>query len=587
MSLAWLWSFNADVAIADYLAHSWRYGGWETSDAAQCSTNATTSSALSSPDDVTQPGDTHVATCDAGEYLATPSYLGLLAVGGLNKGIFCARMRWVSGSAVAAASSPLLAIVDDSGNELMVIHAQTAGTSTTLQTALTTTILTGSTVFKPGNTYNLALIYDYSGATPTIQVYIDGSLELAATDSAAATVAQFRLGSHGGLIAWNTLRWYDDVIADATDGLKTGIWMQVRVVDSVTQTGWTQVGSPASDVAALASDLTTGLERSDEGSIAVEFENPTFATTDVHAVAVVALGTMDGLATGVSASDGSGEIASFKGSVSTGATAIMAVSTQDSDANPLTRSDTDSLTATVEVRLAVPDYVTLTGSMAGSFVNLSGNSYTTAEYASGLWRFQAAAGQNGTFNGTKELDRFEIPFDTLLASFGGSFNPATQAVQLLLTTVTFAGGAGLTGDRWGVHCGIIDTSADNDGISVAHYDAVSNIALFAYNDPSNSALSNLLTHANNVLQVSDYVRLTLWWDSTDNLRCYVEWIPVTSSELVPEATHTVSTGTVDKTTANLRLVIGPAHPNSGASVSGQLWESVWQARVISRPFMAA
>lgn len=339
MALRYIHTFAPGIPVADYVT----YEGWTSTSQADTPTDVTTAAALWTPPGNGPGGDTHVATCTALAALLPPRYLDLGA-GSLDRGIWCFRMIWVSGDGTAG--QRLFAIADASSTAILQITAAFSGAGTRLQIGSTQ----GTKSLVQGVAYAVAIVYDYSLTTPTIDVYIDGELDLSVTDTGPQTVGYHVLGSHGtnALISYNSLRFYTETTGtDLVQARKVNTRMRlgppnaIELVDTVGGS-WTQFGSPTSDLDAVLRDQTTGLERDQEGEIRLQFEPPAdLFGASILAVSVVALGTSDNLVGIAQLTDSGGEAASAVAEELSAPFSVRAVSETDSDGNPYVLGGSD------------------------------------------------------------------------------------------------------------------------------------------------------------------------------------------------------------------------------------------------------
>jgi len=301
VALSWVHSFGIDEDVAEYLAR-----GWFSTTSTNTITDSTTADALSAPPNGVLPGDTHVLECRNGAEMRTPPYLGLGA-GATDRGCWCFRVRWASGNGTL--DRGMFVLADDLGAPALSIRSAFTGLGTLLQIDS----VQGTRQLIVGNSYSIAIVYDYTLATPTIDVYVDGELDISTTDTAPKTIAAFGLRSHDAVLGFNTLRFYSDPVGDLAAARQTNTWMLVRRPANIDDLdiGWSQIGAPASDLDAIQSDLATGLERLDAGQIIVSFEEPEMLwDVAVQGVAVAAIGASSTLQATITADDPGGQLAS-------------------------------------------------------------------------------------------------------------------------------------------------------------------------------------------------------------------------------------------------------------------------------------
>ncbi len=339
MGLQWLWNFGLDLTATEMSARGWEVVG------ANVNTTDTNPLALNAPL-YGAGGDTRVLTTVTNNYLGTQQYFGM-AAGSADRGIFCARVKWVDG--VTNQSRDILQLVDPTGTELLRFRAtDTNLTAHVLRSTGGTATIDGTRSIAVGETFNLALVYDFTTNPSTYTLYIDGVADITGTRNNTASVGRVQLGSNQGTFSWNTLRFYDDPVADLAEGIATNKWIELLELSSVTQTGWDTVGAPASDLEGLQSDLATGLSTSAARSLDVAFANTALTSPlSIDAVGAFVFGQADGLAGSVEIQDGSGTVGTYANSRTIGAVTYVPVFEADSGGGALDIADVNAMTATL------------------------------------------------------------------------------------------------------------------------------------------------------------------------------------------------------------------------------------------------
>ena len=213
----------------------------------------------------------------------------------------------------------------------------------------------------------------------------------------------------------------------------------------------------------------------------------------------------------------------------------------------------------------------------GALENNGGSLLTSFGYSTDRWRGIMATGANAVQNGLRELIGVPGSFST---AFGSNFDTTLHVAQMRIQILEWSTGV-IQANRWGVAAGIRQT-ADEEGLGFAAYDASPGPAWFWVNDPTGPSLTNALVADNaSVLDAPTELVSSFWWTSTNELVATGIWNGREGGVRGPEATRGDTTNpSISTVLANLELINGIIHVNSGAAVANQEFEWRLYARKV-------